>query len=184
MNTATANISITEFEDLFRTHYAELCGFANKFLRDIEAAEEIVQSVFVKFWESKEETNIQSSPKSYLFTAVKNTCLNQLKHFKIKEDYKQHNQREIDLENLQQHSDLETNEVESKIHAAIDALPEGRKKIFILSRFEGLKYQEIANKLNISIKTVENQMGSALKQLKVDLAEFLSLLFILINCFK
>lgn len=184
MNIVAANNSLSEFENLFRIHYAELCGFANKFLGDVDAAEEVVQSVFVKFWENKDETTIQSSAKSYLFKAVKNNCLNQIKHFKIKEDYKQHNQREIDLENLQQHSDLETNEVESKIHAAIDALPEGRKKIFILSRFEGLKYHEIAEKLNISIKTVENQMGSALKQLKVDLAEFLSLLFILINCLK
>ena len=76
--------------------------------------------------------------------------------------------------------DYQAIELSDKIRKSIDALPEGRRKIFILSRFEGMKYKEIADELKISIKTVEHQMGSAIKHLKNDLAEYLTLLLILI----
>ncbi|MCB9225345.1 MAG: RNA polymerase sigma-70 factor [Crocinitomicaceae bacterium] len=175
-----AQISIIEFESIFRSHYEDLCAVANRYLEDLEAAEEIVQSVFVKFWEGRSEINIQSSIKGYLITAVKNNCLNQLKHIKIREEYKQFNQRELETSHVLADDEVEATELEEKIRASINQLPEARKKIFVLSRFEGLKYQEIADKLNISVKTVENQMGSAIKQLRTDLAEYLvSILIIL-----
>lgn len=175
------NISLQEFEDMFKSQYNILCGFANKYLEDLDAAEETVQSIFVKFWESRSTVTITGSLKSYLFTAVKNNCLNQLKHYKIRDDYKEHNKRELDLNETSIGDQLETTELEEKIRASIENLPEGRKKIFILSRYEGLKYKEIAEKLNVSIKTVENQMGSAIKKLRSDLTEYLVILILLIG---
>lgn len=169
-------ISLAEFEALFKAHYSELCAHANKYLQDLEAAEETVQSLFVKLWENRNEIRIEKSPRSYLFTATRNACFNQIKHIKIREEYKQYNQREMDEVRYSVDDEYQATELNDKIRKAIDSLPEGRRKIFILSRFEGLKYKEIAERLKISVKTVENQMGSAIKHLKNDLAEYLTIL--------
>ncbi|UKN01076.1 RNA polymerase sigma-70 factor [Paracrocinitomix mangrovi] len=175
MKTTIANIDIAEYESIFRSHYPELCGFANKYLDDLDASEEVVQQIFVKLWENKSELSIVGSIRSYLFSAVRNGCLNQIKHIKIRETFKEHNQREIEQNAQYADEEMDASELELKIKASIDALPEKRKKIFILSRYEGLKYKEIAEKLNISVKTVEHQMGSAIKQLKSDLADYMVL---------
>lgn len=177
----TKHISLTDFESLFKSHYGELCAFANKYLEDLEASEEVVQDLFVKFWENREKNEVPNSLRSYFFTAVKNACLNQLKHLKIKEQYKQHNERELNAANVSADEEFEASELDHKIKSAIEALPEGRRKIFILSRYEGLKYQEIADQLKISVKTVENQMGEALKFLRHQLKDFLVSLFVLIK---
>ncbi len=169
-------ISISEYESLFKSHYSELCAFANRYLSDIEASEEIVQSFFVKFWEKRESLNTVHAKRSYFFASIKNACLNQLKHIEIREEYKAYNKREMELEEFGVDDELEANELSEKIRKSIDKMPEGRRKIFIMSRYEGLKYREIAEKLKISIKTVENQMGSAIKHLKVDLSDYLVLL--------
>lgn len=158
-----------------------MCGFANKYLQDVDEAEEIVQNCFVKFWENRNDLKVNSSVRSYMFTSIKNACLNQIKHLKVKEDYKIHNEKEIELSQYSIDDDLEASELESKINKTINALPEGRRQIFILSRYEGLKYREIADKLKISIKTVENQMGSAIKFLKTELAEYMVTLIVLLN---
>ena len=158
-----------------------MCGFANKFLQDVDEAEEIVQNSFVKFWENKNELKVNSSVRSYMFTSIKNACLNQIKHLKVKEDYKIHNEKEIELSQYSLDDDIDASELESKISKTISELPDARRQIFILSRYEGLKYREIADKLKISIKTVENQMGSAIKFLKSELAEYLVTLLILLN---
>ena len=175
------HISLTDFEGLFKSHYSELCAFANKYLEDLEAAEEVVQDLFVKFWENREKNEVPASLRSYLFTSVKNACLNQLKHLKIKEQYKAHNERELNASNTSADEAFEASELDQKIKKAIEALPEGRRKIFILSRYEGLKYQEIADQLKISVKTVENQMGEALKFLRLQLKDFLVTFMLLIK---
>jgi RNA polymerase sigma-70 factor (ECF subfamily) len=175
-----ANISLSEFEEVFRSAYADLCAIANRYLDDLEAAEETVQAVFVKFWESRSTLEIKSSVKGYLVTSVKNSCLNQLKHIKIREEYKEYNQRELDNSYVQVDQEVEASELEDRIQISINALPDARRRIFMLSRFEGLKYKEIAEKLNISIKTVENQMGSAIKQLRTDLADYMVVLTIIL----
>lgn len=182
MNTQTT-ITITEFEDLFKSQYAELCGYANKYLQDIDAAEETVQAFFVKFWENRETVNIKTSQRSYLFTSIKNSCLNRIKHLKVREDYKIINKRERELSNYSVDEEIEASELDQKIRSSIALLPEGRKRIFIMSRYEGLKYKEIAEKLKISVKTVENQMGSAIKYLKSELSDYLVTLVLIFNFF-
>lgn len=174
------NIGLEEFETLFKTHYSELCAHANKYLQDLEAAEEVVQSLFVKLWENRAEVKIEKSARAYLFRATRNACYNQLRHIKVKEEYKNHHQQEIEMERYTVDDEYQAGELDEKIRASIERLPEKRKKIFLLSRFEGLKYREIADKLKISVKTVENQMGSAIRHLKNDLAEYLTILLVLL----
>lgn len=144
------------------------------------AAEETVQALFVKLWETREEVKIEKSPRAYLYTATRNACFNQLRHIKVREEYKEYNQLEMEKERYSVADEYHATELDEKIRASIDRLPEGRRKVFILSRFEGLKYKEIAEKLQISIKTVENQMGSAIKHLKNDLADYLVVLILIL----
>lgn len=167
------------FELFFKEHYSSLCRFAFTFMKDADDAEEVVQNCFVKMWNDKENIIITTSPKSYLYSSVRNSCLNQIKHIDIKENYKLHNQlygeQVTDVE-----EEMDANELQEKITIAIEKMPEQRKKIFKMSRFDGLKYKEIAEELNISIKTVENHMGSAIKDLKTDLKNYLHIYIIII----
>jgi RNA polymerase sigma-70 factor (ECF subfamily) len=160
------------FEALFRHYYPQLCLYAARVLKNPSAAEEIVQELFVRLWEKREETQIDTSVKNYLFRAVKNHCLNYIKHNQIKNEYSQKIQAESRVEDAGEDIETQT-ELFQKIEESIAALPEKRQEIFRLSRQEGLKYREIADKLNISIKTVETQMGLAIKTLREKLSDFL-----------
>lgn len=173
-------VDLSEFERLFKSHYSELCAYANKYLDDLAAAEETVQSLFVKLWENRADVQIEKSPRAYLHTATRNACFNQLRHIKVREEYKKHNELEMEQGRYTVDDEYQAVELDEKIRKSIENLPEGRRRIFILSRFEGLKYKEIAEKLKISIKTVENQMGSAIKHLKNDLSEYLTILVLIL----
>lgn len=160
------------FEEVFNEYYSSLCRFALNFVGDPDESEEIVQNSFVKFWNKKEQITISTSLKSYLYQAVKNESLNHIKHLNVVKSHegRQENKYESDGSDL-----LVTQELQYKIDDSLAKLPVERKKIFLLSRNEGLKYREIADKLDISIKTVENQMGKALKFFRSELVEYLSL---------
>jgi RNA polymerase sigma-70 factor, ECF subfamily len=161
------------FEQLFRKYYQLLCNYGNSILKDLDEAEEVVQSVFMDIWEKKNDLQINISLKSYLYRMVHNRCLNKLKHEKIKEQYKVYTyaQTQNNPSNAI-HLTLQ-NELQQSIEDAIADLPEQCRLIFKLSRFEELKYSEIAEQLGISIKTVENQMSKALKILRERLADYL-----------
>lgn len=169
----------TAFESIFKSYYNQLCSYANKFVKDIDNCEEIVQEIFFQVWQNKNKIVIQTSLKSYLFRSVHNSCLNYIKHKYIEQKHiestlfenKNSSQNFIDI--------VESNELHDKIRITIDKLPPERKKIFLMIRFENLKYAEVAKKLNISIKTVENQMGSALKFMRYELKEYLPMLILL-----
>jgi RNA polymerase sigma-70 factor (ECF subfamily) len=164
------------FENLFFEAYADLCAYAKLFVNDLDEAEEIVQDIFVKFWENRSEIEILASSRAYLFKAVRNSCLNFIKHRKIEDSYKQQNQAIRDEGIFAVDEELAGSELEQKIRIAIDKLPPERKKIFIMCRFEGLRYKEIADKTGISVKTVENQMGKAMKFLKEELSDYIPLI--------
>jgi RNA polymerase sigma-70 factor (ECF subfamily) len=161
------------FELLFRRYYGHLCLYAVRFTQNNPEAEEIVQDLFAKIWEKKEQLTISTSVKNYLFRSVKNHCLNFLQHSQIKNQYSQKVCSEAN--DLKESEDTNYIEIDMlrKIEESIQALPEKRRKIFRLSRQEGLKYREIAEKLGISIKTVETQMGLAIKTLREKLKDFL-----------
>lgn len=161
------------FEVLFRKFYERLCSYAFTFVADKDACEDIVQEVFVKLWDNRNETDIETSVKSYLYQAVKHACLNSIKHIDVSYNYKKYNQNEIEYDQLLDEDTITAKELEERIRLNIENLPPERKKIFILSRYENLKYKEIADQLGISIKTVENQMGKALATLRKELVEYL-----------
>ena len=174
---------ITVFEMLFRTYYQSLCNYAFSFVQDRDEAEEIVQSSFLTFWEKRQAIEIKVSPKSYLYTMVRNTCLNVIKHEKIKQ---KHAREEIAVAERSHESVSQrvvSTELEEQILTAINTLPEQCRLIFKLSRFEELKYAEIAAQLGISVKTVENQIGKALKIMRDQLKDFLPLILVMMNGF-
>lgn len=166
---------------MFNTWYSKLCSYANGYLKDLDASEEIVQEVMLKIWINRESLEITTSIQSYLFRAVRNGCLNMLKHVSIREEYKSYKEREDSTLQRSHEDAMMVSELEIRIREAIDALPMERRRVFVMSRYDGMTYQQIAEKLGISVKTVENQMGKALKFLREELAEYLPFLLLLFN---
>ena len=146
---------------LFRTNYRPLCLYALHYLNDIDAVEDIVQDSFVDLWELLKGGKEIKNVKSYLYTMVKNRSLEKLKQDNLLTDDTILDKEEFEDEDLEERS-----YIESRLWTAIDSLPERCRDIFLMSKRDGMKYQEIAEELNISIKTVENQMSKALKTLK------------------
>lgn len=165
---ASPVLDSTAFEQLFKQHYESLCRFAWGYTKDQDAAEEAVQDVFVRLWEKRNEIEATSTLKAYLYRSVTNHCLNVTKHNKVVQFHSEEvlatAQEQVEPANA-----LEVHELQQQIQHAISQLPEERRKVFLMSREEGLKYQEIADKLAISIKTVENQMGKALQFMREQL---------------
>jgi RNA polymerase sigma-70 factor (ECF subfamily) len=172
-----------KFERLFREHFTGLCYFAQKYLGDLDSSKEIVHNVFIKVWEGRNEFDWEKPAKSYLFTSVYNRSMNFIRDNKKFVDNEGIHTSDSPNEPGEFHDIMEVSELEGKINKAIDKLPEKCREVFKLNRFEGKKYAEIAEKLNISVKTVETQMSKALKVLKEDLKDYiyLFLLFILKN---
>ena len=164
---------LTTFEMVFRDYYTPLVRYGNTFLKDTDETEDVVQQVFVSLWEKRTQLDIHTSVRAVLYRAVHNACLNRLKHQKVHRDYAG------DWKNTQSDSEqtdvLEAAELQQRINRAIEGMPEQCARIFKMSRFEQLKYQEIADQLGLSVKTVENQMGKALKIIREALKDYLPL---------
>lgn len=141
-------------------------------------AEEIVQGMFMKFWEKRALLNIQSSLKAYLYKCIYHDCLNHLKHEKIKFKHQEYTQHSIPHNAEPASASVEMTELENHLSMAMNDLPEQCRTIFQMSRFEELKYREIAAQLGLSLKTVENQMGKALRILRLKLSDFLVLILL------
>jgi RNA polymerase sigma-70 factor, ECF subfamily len=169
------------FEQVFKTHYKNLHAYVCTMLKEEMYAEEIVQQVFFKLWERAENIVITGSVAAYLYRAVHNESLNHLKHQKVKASHQLHVAYSMKDAAEAAPKTLQAKELEKKIQAALHELPEQCRTIFQMSRFEELKYREIAGRLSLSVKTVENQMGKALKILREQLAEYLPLLFLFLN---
>lgn len=166
------------FEQVFKTHFKSLHAYAFTILKDDAEAEEMVQQVFFKLWERTETLHITGSVTAYLYRAVHNESLNYLKHEKVKSNHRLHVAYSMKNEADSASKKLLGGELEQKLQAALNELPEQCRTIFQMSRFDEMKYREIADKLDISVKTVENQMGKALKLLRQKLVDFLPLLII------
>jgi RNA polymerase sigma-70 factor, ECF subfamily len=180
LNTLRAG-DITAFEMIFKTYYQLLCNYAYGFVHDRDEAEEIVQTTFLSVWEKRESLAIHTGVKPYLYAMVRNAALNLIKHEKIKQ---QHAAVEMAVAEKSVESVTRTvmaSELEERILKALNKLPEQCRLVFKLSRFEELKYAEIAEQLNISVKTVENQMGKALRIMREQLKDYLPLLIVLFS---
>lgn len=157
-----------DFDALFRQHYAALVLYGIKFLRDKEQAREIVQEIFMGMYEKRKELTIRSNPKSYLFQSVRNRCINELE--KMKTEKKRMDAYGQETQNSYSFSDpLEAAEFEARLYALIDGLPPACRSVFRLSRFEGKSNSEIAQRLDISKRTVETQISKALRILRTAL---------------
>jgi RNA polymerase sigma-70 factor (family 1) len=163
----------TAFEEYYKGHYKIFFLAAVGYTRNPGLAEEIVNDVFVRLWEGAGSIQIETSLKAYIYRAVINRCLNELD--KTKRD--QQHQKELSRrsEDPFEIRHMEDTELKVRLYRAIDELPEQCQKVFRMSRFEGLKQQEIADQLDISIKTVKNHITHALKQLHKVLADWQSL---------
>ena len=164
---------IREFERLFVRYYEPLCQHANKLLKDMDTAEDIVQEFFYNFWKNRESFSPKLSLNAYLYQSIRNNSLHYLQHLSVRETYA----REIANENLEMspaenQEDIELHELSLVIDATLQKMPERCSKIFRMNRFEGKKYREIAEILSISIKTVEADMGKALQLFRKTLKEF------------
>jgi RNA polymerase sigma-70 factor (ECF subfamily) len=161
------------FERYYKEHYKFFFLAACNYLKDPRLAQEIVNDVFIKLWEDAETISIQSSLRSYIYRAVVNRSLNELD--KNKRERQHQNELSRRPEETVESRDMEEHELKLRLYRAIDQLPEQCRKVFMMSRFEQLKQQEIADQLNISIKTVKNHITRALKELHGVLGDWNSL---------
>jgi RNA polymerase sigma-70 factor (ECF subfamily) len=172
------------FEQVFKEHYGALYAYANVILKDSDGAEEVVQTVFLKLWERRSELRITTSLKAYLYKAVYHYSLNQIKHQKVRQRHWEETHYIMNQHLSPDNSQIiegQENELVKRIQQTLDALPDKCRMVFHLSRFEELKYGEIAEQLGISVKTVEAHMSKALKTLRLELAEFLPLVILILQ---
>ena len=181
IGTLLAQRDETTFEQVFKTHFKRLHSYAFTILRDEVEAEEIVQQVFFKLWDRNENLSLTGSVSAYLYRAVHNESLNYIKHQKVRSNHQLHVAYSMKNEVEHPAKKVMTRELEKKIHSALNELPEQCRTIFQMSRFDELKYREIADKLGISVKTVENQMGKALKLMREKLVDFLIFILLFIH---
>lgn len=163
---------VQTYEKLFHNYYNPLVQYAITLLKDADDAEDIVQQVFVSFWEKYDSIEVHTSERAMLYKSVYNACLNKIKFRKVRTSFAQ--EYTSDVENHTAIEELQAKELQHTINAAIESMPEQCGKIFKMSRFEQLKYQEIADQLGLSVKTIENQMGKALKLVRESLKAFLT----------
>lgn len=166
-----------KFEKVFRAHFKELHHYAFKILQDAAAAEETVQQVFLKLWERDAQLDIHTSIRSYLYRSVYNECINILKKEQHKAKYQAYQEYNRRDDTYSQQNDRE---LKQQLHEALQQLPEKSRLVFEMSRFRELKYQEIANELTLSLKTVEAHMSKALKHLRIHLADYLNIVVFII----
>lgn len=160
------------YEMLFKEYYQVLVIFANKYLMDIESSKELVQELFVNIYEKRDKIEINSSLKSYLFRSVHNRAINQLSVKKTKNKYAEHVSRTTIIGENSIEKEMNKTELEHAVFRAIGELPPKCRDIFKLNRFDGLTNSEIADKLQLSKRTVETQISKALKILRVKLEPF------------
>ncbi len=166
------------FDELFRKYYRRLVYFSLNVVKNKDSAEEVVQDLFVNFWEKKDKLLLKVSLKAYLYRAVYN---NSIQYYKKQQRFVHNDVALLGELPDDYHDILEQSEAEERIYQTIEQLPEKCKEIFKLKRFDELKNREIAEKLKISIKTVETQMTRALKYLTKNLGD---LILIVISLFS
>ena len=178
----------TRFEDIYLSYFSKMKHFAKEYVILDEDAENIVQDVFVELWENKKMLNMHMNLIAYLFTTIKNKCLNHLRHklvvqetaSKLQEEYTISLRMNLDSLEAFDNNLFSDQDIEKIISRALDTLSEKCRTIFIMSKIEGKKQKEIAQELNISINTIETQMGIAYKKLRIELKDYFPiLLFIL-----
>lgn len=168
------------FEMLFKEYFKALSVYAKKYLNDLDLAQDMVQEVFVKFYEQRNTITVHTSLKALLYQSVRNRCLD---YIRSQQTRSAHHDNILTLSkgaDIDAVDYMEQVELEEKIHRAITGLPDQCQVIFKLSRLEGKRNQEIADELNLSKRTVETQISNALKRLRKDIFSYLKVLIIMV----
>jgi RNA polymerase sigma-70 factor (ECF subfamily) len=160
------------FDYFFDKYYQGLCVYAFRMLKSNSEVEDLVQDFFVRILENRKNIFIDTSVKSYFIRSVHNRCLDNLAHQKVKINHEQFRLKMLSEEDLQEYPLLDS-ELSQQIERAIQNLPVGIRETFMLNRFKGLSYQQIARQENISVKTVEYRISKALGILRKDLGDYL-----------
>lgn len=165
----------SKLKEIYIKNYAALCNYATSIIRDKHAAEDLVQIVFIQLWENKKFIELEN-PDAYLIKCVRYKCIDFTRSNKKRKEVSVDHLPELSVEQ----QTLEDQDITPLLHFFVSKLPAKTQRVFIMSRQQGKSYKEIAQELDISIKTVENQMGSALRKLKYLLKkhQYLSILFI------
>ncbi len=169
------------FEKVFKQYFKALQNYAYTILNDLDVAEEMVQNVFLKIWEKREKLPQDANIGSYLYKSVYHESLNWLRHEKVKFSHQEHTLYSMKNETDNTADRIKMKQLEEHLQKALNDLPQQCRTIFQMSRFDELRYREIADELGISVKTVENQMGKALRLMRLKLVEFLPIMIGLIN---
>jgi RNA polymerase sigma-70 factor (ECF subfamily) len=168
------------FQQLFSAEYNKLCRYALSYMQDEHTAEDVVQDTFIRIWETKQELISSPDIKYYLVTAVRNNCISALRKLKSSNltytDSAPEGEAEPFLTRRQHQEDAD--EKQKRVRAALDTLPPKCKEVFLMVKMHSMSYKQVAEALSISIKTVENQMGKALRMLRESSARTAILLFI------
>jgi len=167
------------FSMLFNKYYKNLVLFGGNFLPDRALCEDVVQSVFLKLWRDRTDLVIETSLKSFLLRSVRNSCLDEIRHKGVVREHESYSlifdpSDDMDTEHYILYSDLQLH-----LEDALSKLPEACREAFELNRLEGLKYREIAERLNVSERTIEVRIGKALTLLRLHLKEFYSIILLL-----
>jgi RNA polymerase sigma-70 factor (ECF subfamily) len=164
----------SSYNELFNEYYLVLTVYARKYLGDMDLSREVVQDMFVRLYESRSLLKNVSSLKGYLYRSVRNSCLNYIKLNKIRNKHKENIRLAQSGPEYDLTEEIQESELEQRIFQIVSKLPERCRDIFKLSRVDGLKNDEIAEKFNISKRTVETQISKALKILRLELASYLT----------
>ncbi len=167
------------FQSLFFDFFPSLCVFAHRYVERWEVCEDIVQDTFFKIWRNRKKIVINTSGRNFLVTSVRNCCIDYLR----KQETELSWQQKTIVNNIFYSTEdvYSTLELEQLLNTALSKLPENLRIVFEMSRFEGKTYPEIASEQNISVKTVEAYISKALKQLRMDLKDYLPLLLLLLG---
>lgn len=152
------------FRQIFHAYYEGLCHYAFTLLRDMDDAEDVVQAMFLKIWEKRETLAITHTIKSYLYKSIYHQCINQFDRRTVRTRF-QEQKAAVKYVAVQQ-PEVFPDELEERITTAINTLPKQCRRIFVMSRYQEMKYSEIAEALGISVNTIENQISKALKILR------------------
>lgn len=171
------------FQEVFEQYYNPLCNYAFSFVNDLSSSEDIVQETFVKIWEKKQDIITSEGVRFYLFTAVRNNCLTHLQKAKKVPVVELNDYDAADEQMPVNQVVKDETDYRSHLAAAMDQLPPKCREVFMLSRMSKQSYKEIADTLGVSIKTVENQIGKALKILRAYVKDRKMILLILIFLF-
>lgn len=183
--------SVTEqlsFSEIYHIYFPKLVRFSREYVISIEDAENIVQDIFLYLWEHRDILNSLTNLNAFLFTLTKNRCIDFYRHKvlldkkKASLDSLQDRELKLKIEALMQFDEniFTEKEIEELLTKAIEHLPEKCRQVFILSRMNGLKYEEIATQLDISVHTVQNHIVTAIRKLKVELKDYLPLFIFII----